>query len=64
MVLTQLQVSSVSDELSRKLNFLHVSDDGLTQVQKLSIILEVSWVRFYHIKLFDLNKRDIPAWCT
>ena len=51
MVPTQLQVSSASDELNRKLSFLHVSDDGLTQVQKLGIILEVSWVRFYRAKL-------------
>ena len=37
----QLQVSILADELSRKLQYLHVSSEGLTELQLLIIQLEV-----------------------
>lgn len=38
----QFQVSSLADELSRKLQFLHVSTDGIADMQVLQIQVKVS----------------------
>lgn len=41
----QFQVSSLADELSRKLQFLHVSTDGIADMQVLQIQVKVCvWV--------------------
>ena len=41
----QFQVSSLADELSRKLQFLHVSIDGLADMQILQVQVKVRLVR-------------------
>lgn len=42
LFLVQLQVSNLSDDVSRKLDYLHVSREKITDLQKLQIQLEVS----------------------
>ena len=37
----QLQVSSMSDEVNRKLNYLHVSSNKMSDLQRLNVQLEV-----------------------
>ena len=37
----QLQVSSMSDEVNRKLSYLHVSSNKMSDLQRLNVQLEV-----------------------
>ena len=39
---TQFQVSNMADEFTRKLRYLHVTNEGLSEIQLLSIQLQVS----------------------
>lgn len=38
----QFQVSNMADEFTRKLGYLHVTNEGLSDIQLLNIQLQVS----------------------
>ena len=70
----QFQVSSLADELSRKLQFLHVSSEGLTDMQKMQMQLKVGGrgamtggvarLSFVHVSLSEDSQWSCFNFCS